>query len=88
MLGIARGMAAGGSGVFQMISDSLGKEPDRHWMAEICKLTGRPFIFSMVDVRADADPYEFRDTFKALEKLYQTEVSISALRCRGARRVS
>ena len=56
LMGIAHGMAEAGSGVFQMISDSMGKEPDRHWMKEICKITGRPFIFSMVDVRANADP--------------------------------
>lgn len=73
LVGIARGMAEGGSGVFQMISDSLGKEPDRHWMKEICKITERPFIFSMVDVRPDADPFEFRDTLEALEQVYQTE---------------
>lgn len=73
LLGIARGMTDGGSGVFQMISDSLGKEPDRHWMKEICKITERPFIFSMVDVRPDADPFEFRDTLTALEQVYQTE---------------
>ena len=73
LLGIAQGMTDGGSGVFQMISDSLGKEPDRHWMKEICKITERPFIFSMVDVRPDADPFEFRDTLAALEQVYQTE---------------
>lgn len=73
LVGIAKGMAAGGSGVFQMISDNLGKEPDRRWMKEIGKITGRPFIFSMVDVRAANDPYEFRDTLAALETAYQTE---------------
>ncbi|TVV76772.1 N-acyl-D-amino-acid deacylase family protein [Sphingomonas solaris] len=73
LVGIARGMAEGGSGVFQMISDSLGKEPDRQWMKQIGQITGRPFIFSMVDVRADADPFEFRDTLEALEQVYQTE---------------
>lgn len=73
LLGIARGMAEGGSGVFQMISDALGKEPDRHWMKEICKITERPFIFSMVDVRPNADPFEFRDTLEALEQIYETE---------------
>jgi N-acyl-D-amino-acid deacylase len=73
LLGIARGMTNGGSGVFQMISDGLGKEPDRHWMKEICKMTGRPFIFSMVDVRPNADPFEFRDTLAALGEVYTTE---------------
>lgn len=73
LLGIARGMAAAGSGVFQMISDGLGKEPDRHWMKEIGRITGRPFIFSMVDVRSDADPFEFRDTLAALQEIYERE---------------
>ena len=66
LVGIARGMAEAGSGVFQMISDGLGREPDRHWMKAIGRITGRPFIFSMVDVRADADPFEFRETLAAL----------------------
>jgi N-acyl-D-amino-acid deacylase len=73
LIGIARGMAEAGSGVFQMISDTLGQEPDRFWMKEIGKITGRPFIFSMVDVRPTADPFEFRDTLAALEQVYETE---------------
>jgi N-acyl-D-aspartate/D-glutamate deacylase len=60
LVGIARGMAEAGSSVFQLISDSLGKEPDCRWMNEIGEITGQPIIFSMVDVRADADPCEFR----------------------------
>lgn len=73
LIGIAHGMADAGSGVFQMISDSLGREPDLHWMKEIGKITGRPFIFSMVDVRADANPFEFRDTLATLGAAYEND---------------
>ena len=73
LVGIARGMAEGGSGVFQMITDEMGRAADRHWMKEIGRITERPFIFSMVDARADADPFEFRDTLAALAEIYETE---------------
>ena len=73
LVGIAQGMADGGSGVFQMITDEMGRAADRHWMKEIGKITERPFIFSMVDARANADPFEFRDTLAALKHLYETE---------------
>lgn len=73
LVGIARGLAEGGSGVFQMISDHIGKEPDRQWMKEICKITERPFIFSMVEVRPEVDPFEFRETLAALDVAYKDE---------------
>jgi N-acyl-D-amino-acid deacylase len=73
LLGIAQGMADAGSGVFQMISDNLGKEPDLRWMKEIAKLTGEPLIFSLMDINSANDPFEFRRTLASLKSIYETE---------------
>lgn len=73
LLGIAQGMAEAGSGVFQMISDNLGKEPDLVWMKAIGKATGEPVIFSLVDVNSANDPYDFRETLASLATIHETE---------------
>jgi N-acyl-D-aspartate/D-glutamate deacylase len=73
LLGIAQGMAEAGSGVFQMISDNLGKEPDLVWMKAIGRATGEPLIFSLVDVNGASDPYDFRETLASLTRIYETE---------------
>jgi N-acyl-D-amino-acid deacylase len=73
LLGIAKGMAEGGSAVFQLISDKLGQEPDIAWMKEIGKTTGRPVIFSMVDLNSANGAYAFRPTLASLKKIYETE---------------
>ena len=72
LIAIARGMAEGGSGVFQMLSDAMGKDPELPWMKEIAHITGRPVVFSMVEV-APADDLAFRTTLADLQKAYDTE---------------
>ncbi len=42
-------------------------------MTKIGKKTGKPVIFSMVDVNPNSDPYEFRPTLDALERIYETD---------------
>ena len=73
LLAIADGMVEAGSGVFQLISDKLGSSEDLAWMTKIGKKTGRPVIFSMVDVNPNSDPYQFRTTLEALARLHETE---------------
>jgi N-acyl-D-amino-acid deacylase len=73
LLAIADSMVEAGSGVFQLISDKLGRPEDLAWMTKIGRKTGRPVIFSLVEVKPDSDPFEFRDTLAALERIYQTE---------------
>jgi N-acyl-D-aspartate/D-glutamate deacylase len=72
LIAIARGMANGGSGVFQMLSDAMGREPDLQWMKEIARITGRPLVFSMVDVKP-ADDLAFRETLSELQAIYEAE---------------
>jgi N-acyl-D-aspartate/D-glutamate deacylase len=73
LLGIAKGMAEAGSGVFQMIADNLGKEPDLQWMKRIARLTGEPLIFSLVDINSANDPFDFRRTLAALKAIHEAE---------------
>ena len=73
LLAIADGMVEAGSGVFQLISDKLGSPEDLAWMTKVGKKTGKPVIFSMVDVNPDNDPYQFRATLDALDRIYDTE---------------
>ena len=72
LVAIARGMAEGGSGVFQMLSDAMGKDPELPWMKEVAHITGRPVVFSMVEV-APTDDLAFRTTLAELQKAYETE---------------
>ena len=41
LLGIGAALGAAGHGVFEMVSDLQGQEPDLSWMAEFCRATGR-----------------------------------------------
>ena len=73
LLTIAEAMTDAGSGVFQLISDKLGKPEDLAWMTKIGKNTGKPVIFSLVEVKADSDPYEFRETLANMDRIYETK---------------
>ena len=73
LLAIADSMVEAGSGVFQLISDKLGRPEDLAWMSKIGRKTGRPVIFSLVEVKPDSDPFEFRQTLESLKRIYETE---------------
>jgi len=73
LLAIADSMVEAGSGVFQLISDKLGRPEDLAWMSTIARKTGKPVIFSLVEVRPDSDPFEFRQTLESLKRIYETE---------------
>ena len=57
LIGIARALGQVGHGVFQMISDRMGTEPDWPWMKEIAKVTGGPLVFSMLQLPHLGDSY-------------------------------
>ncbi len=71
LVGIARALGRVGHGVFQMISDRMGKAPDIHWMKQIARSTGRPLVFSMV--QASHAPREYREVLEALQKSWEEE---------------
>src|SRR4029434_445383 len=47
LLGIGRALGEGGHGVFEMVSDLQGQEPDLAWMKEFCAETKRPITFAI-----------------------------------------
>lgn len=57
---LAIGLALGevGHGVFEMITDSLGNEPDLAWMREFCRQTGRAITFALA--QRPAYPHAYR----------------------------
>jgi N-acyl-D-aspartate/D-glutamate deacylase len=56
-----------GHGVFEMVSDHQGKEPDLAWMQQYCKETGRPITF--VVAQMDFDPDGWRATLRKAAEL-------------------
>lgn len=64
LLGIAKAFKNTGYGVFQMISDHMGRDPDFPWMKEIARTTGGPLIFSFAQRRNQ--PEYYRDVLESL----------------------
>jgi N-acyl-D-amino-acid deacylase len=58
MLALGRTLGDVGHGVFEMVSDHQGKEPDLAWMTQYAKETGRPITFVVAQV--DHDPEGWR----------------------------
>lgn len=67
MLALGRTLGEVGHGVFEMVSDHQGKEPDLEWMIKFCKETGRPITF--VVAQTDWDPEGWRETLKKAAEL-------------------
>jgi N-acyl-D-aspartate/D-glutamate deacylase len=57
LLGIGRALGDVGHGVFEMVTDSLGGEPDLGWIREFCRTTGRPLTFALAQQPADPTAY-------------------------------
>jgi len=55
MLALGRTLGDVGHGVFEMVSDHQGKEPDLAWMTEYARDTGRPITFVVAQVDHDPD---------------------------------
>lgn len=64
LVGIAKAFRKPGHGVFQMISDHMGRDPDFPWMKEIARTTGGPLIFSFAQRRNQ--PEYYKDVLQSL----------------------
>ncbi len=64
--GIAAALRDAGHGVFQMISDNMGLEPDLGWMKRIARLTGRPLIYTLAEL--PHDPLAYRRALSELDR--------------------
>ncbi len=57
MLGIGGALGDAGHGVFEMLNDQMGDDPDLGWMREFCEKTGRKLTFTFAQRDAPATPY-------------------------------
>jgi N-acyl-D-aspartate/D-glutamate deacylase len=67
LLGIGAALGAAGHGVFEMVSDLQGQEPDLSWMAEFCRVTGRALTFALA--QSPIQPGAWRETLARIEAL-------------------
>ena len=67
LLGIGRALGDAGHGVFEMVADLQGQEPDLSWMREFCSKTGRVLTFALA--QTPYQPNVWRDTLARIDEL-------------------
>lgn len=60
LVGIGRALGEAGHGVFEMVADLQGEEPDLAWMKDYCARTGRAITFALAQTAFA--PTRWRDT--------------------------
>ena len=70
LIGIAGAFQKAGHGVFQMISDLMGRGSDWPWMKQIAKITGGPLVFTLAQV-----PYNKTGYQQVLKNLGEAQAS-------------
>ncbi|MGH7790637.1 MAG: N-acyl-D-amino-acid deacylase family protein [Candidatus Binatia bacterium] len=74
LLALGRALGAAGHGVFEMVSDLQGQEPDLSWMREFCRSTGRAITFALA--QSPMQPTAWRDTLARIDELAATGLTI------------
>jgi N-acyl-D-amino-acid deacylase len=67
LLGIGRALGEAGHGVFEMVSDLQGQEPDLTWMKEFCRTTRRAITFAIAQTFVQRDAW--RETLARAQEL-------------------
>lgn len=67
LLGIGRALGQAGHGVFEMVSDLQGQEPDLAWMKTFCTETGRVLTFALA--QTPMAPMAWRETLGRVAEL-------------------
>ena len=67
LLGIGRALGDAGHGVFEMVADLQGQEPDLSWMREFCSTTNRAITFALAQL--PYAPHQWRDTLAKVDEL-------------------
>jgi N-acyl-D-aspartate/D-glutamate deacylase len=67
LVGIGRALGEAGHGVFEMVSDLQGQEPDLTWMKEFCATTGRVITFALA--QTPIQPTAWRETLDRIDAL-------------------
>jgi N-acyl-D-amino-acid deacylase len=67
LLGIGRALGEAGHGVFEIVSDHMGREPDLEWMREFCRETGQTLTFALA--QTPMQPKQWRETLHEMQEL-------------------
>ena len=67
LLALGRALGTAGHGVFEMVSDLQGQEPDLTWMREFCRQTGRVITFALA--QTPMQPSAWRETLACVDAL-------------------
>ncbi|HVN87481.1 MAG TPA: D-aminoacylase [Candidatus Binatia bacterium] len=67
LLALGRALGDAGHGVFEMVSDLQGQEPDLSWMREFCRTTGRVLTFALA--QSPIQPEAWRETLTRIDEL-------------------
>ena len=67
LLALGSALGAAGHGVFEMVSDLQGQEPDLSWMKDFCRRTGRVLTFALA--QSPIQPTAWRETLTRIEEL-------------------
>jgi N-acyl-D-aspartate/D-glutamate deacylase len=67
LLALGRALGKAGHGVFEMVSDLQGQEPDLTWMREFCRDTGRVITFALA--QTPMQPEAWRETLAQIDAL-------------------
>src|SRR5262249_34254963 len=67
LLALGRALGAAGHGVFEMVADLQGQDPDLAWMREFCHATGRVLTFALA--QTPMQPTAWRDTLACIDAL-------------------
>jgi N-acyl-D-aspartate/D-glutamate deacylase len=67
LLALGRALGRAGHGVFEMVSDLQGQEPDLTWMREFCRSTGRVITFALA--QTPMQPTAWRETLARIDAL-------------------
>ena len=67
LLALGAALGAAGHGVFEMVADLQGQEPDLSWMREFCRITGRVITFALA--QTPMQPTAWRDTLACVDEL-------------------
>ena len=71
LLAIAGALGNAGHGVFQMISDHMGDDPDFPWMKAIAERSGGPLVFTLA--QKSKDPLAYRAVLERLARCEREE---------------
>jgi N-acyl-D-aspartate/D-glutamate deacylase len=67
LVGIGEALGEAGHGVFEMVADSMGQEPDLAWMKDLSRKTGRAITFALA--QNPMQPGAWKTTLDAMPRI-------------------